>query len=169
MMVDQLTTRIASEQDIESIRMIYNQGIEDRIATLETEQKESPYMINWFEQHKGRYKVLVAEQNGEVIGWASLNQYSNRCAYNGVADLSVYIRRDFRGKGIGTKLLQDIESLAIQHQFNKIILFTFSFNALGQGLYRKSGYREVGVLEKQGQMDGKFIDVMIMEKILIDE
>ena len=126
-MVDQLTTRIASEQDIESIRMIYNQGIEDRIATLETEQKESPYMINWFEQHKGRYKVLAAEQNGEVIGWASLNQYSNRCAYNGVADLSVYIRRDFRGKGIGTKLLQDIESLAIQHQFNKIILFTFSY------------------------------------------
>ena len=168
-MDSQLTTRVASEQDIESIRMIYNQGIEDRIATLETEHKDLTFMKNWFKQHQGRYKVLVAEHNGKVVGWASLNQYSLRCAYNGVADLSVYIRRDYRGKGIGTKLLQDIEELAILHQFNKIILFTFSFNELGQRLYRRSGFREVGVLEKQGQMDGKFIDVMIMEKLLIDE
>ena len=168
-MNSQLTTRIAMEKDIGSIRMIYNQGIEDRIATLETEPKDEIFMKNWFEEHQGRYSVLVAEQNEEVIGWASLNPYSNRCAYNGVADLSVYIRRDYRGKGIGTRLLQDIEALAIQQQFNKIILFTFSFNTSGQGLYKKCGYRKVGVLERQGYMDGKFIDVMIMEKILIDK
>ena len=168
-MINQMITRMASEQDIDSICLIYNQGIEDRIATLETEQKDLTYMKNWLEQHQGRYKVLVAECNGVVIGWASLNQYSNRCAYNGVADLSIYIRRDYRGKGIGTVMLEDLEALAVYQGFNKIILFTFSFNRLGQGLYKKSGYREVGVLEKQGQMDGKYIDVMIMEKLIINE
>ncbi|MCY9141965.1 GNAT family N-acetyltransferase, partial [Peribacillus frigoritolerans] len=81
---------------MDSIKDIYNQGIEDRIATLETELKDQDYMEEWFTKHSGRYKVIVAEQEGEIVGWASLNQYNNRSAYNGVADLSVYISRDHR-------------------------------------------------------------------------
>ena len=69
-----------------------------------------------------------------------------------------------RGKGIGKRLLQKIEEVAIQNDFYKIVLFTFPFNVLGQGLYRSMGYREVGVFEKQGKLDGVFVDVMAMEK-----
>lgn len=90
-------------------------------------------------------------------------------AYAGVADLSIYIRRDYRGKGVGSQLLKEIECTASLNQFNKIVLFTFPFNQLGQGLYRKNGYREVGVFKNQGKLDGRFVDVMIMEKILFPE
>ncbi|MCK2002686.1 arsinothricin resistance N-acetyltransferase ArsN1 [[Brevibacterium] frigoritolerans] len=161
-----MVIRVAMETDIDSIKEIYNQGIEDRVATLETELKDQAFMEEWFAKHIGRFKVIVAEQEGEIVGWASLNQYNNRSAYNGVADLSVYISRDNRGKGIGGLLLQSIEKLAKENDFNKIVLFTFPFNQIGQGLYKKRGYREVGVFKNQGILDGEFVDVMAMEKLL---
>ncbi|UPM56133.1 arsinothricin resistance N-acetyltransferase ArsN1 family A [Gottfriedia acidiceleris] len=158
--------RLANENDLESIQRIYNQGIEDRIATLETEPKDLMYMKEWYGNHQGRFKVIVVENEEAVIGWASLNQYNGRCAYNGVADLSIYISRDYRGKGVGSLLLESLEQLAKENDFHKIVLFTFSFNGLGQGLYRKKGYREVGVFKNQGILDGEFVDVMAMEKII---
>jgi L-amino acid N-acyltransferase YncA len=158
--------REAKIEDLESIRIIYNHGIEDRIATLEMETKDQSYMLEWFEKHQGRYKVLVAEHEGEILGWGSLNQYNNRCAYDGVADLSLYIGREYRGKGVGGRLLSSLEDMAKENHFHKIILFTFPFNQLGQGLYRKKGYREVGVFQNQGILDGEFVDVMAMEKLL---
>ncbi|MEH7342652.1 arsinothricin resistance N-acetyltransferase ArsN1 family A [Bacillus sp. JJ1532] len=159
--------RKAYLNDIESILNIYNQGIEDKIATLETETKDLQYMKVWFEQHRGRYKVIVAEQEGQIVGWSSLNQYNSRCAYAGVADLSVYIAREYRGKGIGSLLLAAIENIAIENYFHKIVLFTFPFNKLGQGLYQKKGYREVGTFKNQGILDGKYVDVMAMEKLFV--
>ncbi|WP_458353229.1 arsinothricin resistance N-acetyltransferase ArsN1 family A [Peribacillus frigoritolerans] len=158
--------REALETDMGSVKEIYNQGIEDRIATLETELKNQAYMEEWFSKHSGRYEVIVAELEGEIVGWASLNQYNDRSAYNGVADLSVYISRGHRGKGIGGLLLQSIENHAKENDFNKIVLFTFPFNQSGQGLYRKQGFREVGVFKNQGIMDGEYVDVMAMEKLL---
>ncbi|WP_415858086.1 arsinothricin resistance N-acetyltransferase ArsN1 family A [Brevibacillus parabrevis] len=162
-----LFVRKASDVDLESILAIYNQGIVDRIATLESEVKDYNYIRKWFDEHQGRYTVLVAEVDNTIIGWASLNRYSNRCAYDGVADLSIYIERDYRGKGVGKVLLRKLEETARSHQFYKIVLFTFPFNGLGQGLYKKCGYREVGVFHNQGILDGNFVDVMAMEKILI--
>jgi L-amino acid N-acyltransferase YncA len=124
------------------------------------------FIRSWFEEHQGRYSVLVAEIDSQIVGWASLNRYSHRCAYNGVADLSVYVDRSFRGKGIGTVLLKELEKEAKTNGFHKMVLFTFLFNKLGQRLYRKKGFREVGVFEKQGRLDGRFVDVMAMEKLL---
>ncbi|MET3293989.1 UNVERIFIED_ORG: L-amino acid N-acyltransferase YncA [Bacillus proteolyticus] len=156
--------RNARTQDIEQITAIYNQGIQDRIATLEENEKTTADMEEWFVNRGERYAVLVAEMEGQIVGWVFLNPYSHRCAYNGVADLSIYIDREQRGKGIGKRLLQKIEEVAIQNDFYKIVLFTFPFNVLGQGLYRSMGYREVGVFKNQGKLDGKFVDVMVMEK-----
>ncbi|MBE7680100.1 arsinothricin resistance N-acetyltransferase ArsN1 family A [Paenibacillus sp. P13VS] len=158
--------RQAKMNDLPRILSIYNQGIEDRIATLETQTKDMLYIQKWFNEHQGRHVVLVAEVSDQVIGWASLNPYSHRCAYSGVADLSIYIHREYRGKGIGNTLLLELENEARKHNFHKIVLFTFPFNKAGQGLYQKSGYRTVGVFEQQGMMDGKLIDVMIMEKLI---
>jgi len=158
--------REAKEHDIPRIRDIYNQGIEDRIATLEEQPKTMEEMNQWFYQRSPRYTVLVAELDGEVQGWASLNPYSHRCAYAGVADVAVYIDRNWRGKGLGSKLLQALEETARENRFHKLVLFTFPFNQLGQGLYRKVGFREVGIFKKQGILDGNFVDVMAMEKLL---
>lgn len=158
--------RTASPNDIEEILLIYNEGIIDRIATLETITKDKPFMVDWFNKHTDRYKVIVADLDGEVVGWASLNQYNSRQAYDGVADLSVYIKREFRGKGFGGKIMSSIEGLAKENDFHKIVLFTFPFNGLGQSLYKKQGFHEVGVFHNQGKLDGEFVDVMAMEKLL---
>ncbi|MCJ8007161.1 arsinothricin resistance N-acetyltransferase ArsN1 family A [Lederbergia wuyishanensis] len=165
-MIREAIVRGARETDLESIMEIYNQGIEDRIATLETEAKDISYMAEWFKQHQNRYSVVVAEEGNKIIGWASLNPYNSRCAYDGVADISVYISRKSRGKGVGGKLLSTIEITAKENNFYKLVLFTFPFNRLGQGLYKKMGFREVGIFENQGILDGEFVDVMAMEKVL---
>jgi phosphinothricin acetyltransferase len=164
----ELRVRNATAADLDAIAHIYNEGIEDRIATLDEDAKTADDIAAWWEAHQGRYAVLVAENAaGDVIGWASLNPYSHRCAYDGVADLSIYIERGVRGTGVGSLLLCALEKTAKANDFHKIVLFTFTFNAGGQGLYRKLGYREVGTFHEMGKLDGRFVDVMAMEKILV--
>ncbi|MEK4436157.1 arsinothricin resistance N-acetyltransferase ArsN1 family A [Paenibacillus sp. FSL K6-2862] len=157
--------RQATEVDLGSILTIYNQGIEDRIATLETDIKDEAYMSDWFNKHQGRYSVLIAEQSDQVVGWASINLYNPRSANDGVGDISIYIHRDYRGKGIGKQLLQKLEEIGKQNNFYKFVLFTFPFNTLGQRLYHRAGYREVGIFRSQGVLEGNFVDVMAMEKL----
>jgi L-amino acid N-acyltransferase YncA len=162
-----LHVRSATAGDLDAVRRIYNEGIADRVATLDEEPKDAADIEAWWSAHQGRYAVLVAQDaGGEIAGWASLNPYSHRCAYRGVADLSVYVARAARGTGVGSLLLPALEKTAKDNEFHKIVLFTFPFNANGQGLYRKLGYREVGVFREQGRLDGAFVDVMAMEKIL---
>ncbi len=159
--------RLAQKKDLPSILDIYNQGIQDHIATLEEDVKSLEYMRQWFEDRAVRHAVVVAElPSAQIAGWASLNPFSQRLAYAGVADLSIYIRRDLRGHGIGSVLLTHLEDIARNYNFHKIVLMTFPFNQQGQGLYRKLGYRCVGIFKNQGKLDGRFIDVMAMEKLL---
>ncbi|MBA2873171.1 phosphinothricin acetyltransferase [Anoxybacillus calidus] len=157
--------RQAREDDLLEILDIYNQGIEDRIATLEQDLKSIDYIKNWYRHRPDRYTVLVIGDE-KIRGWASLNPYSHRCAYDGVADISIYIERSWRGKGLGSVLLSALEEKAKENGFYKLVLFTFPFNQIGQNLYRKMGFREVGIFKNQGILDGKFVDVMAMEKLL---
>lgn len=120
--MEELRIRLATLHDIEDVLSIYNEGIEDRVATLETETKDLTYMLNWFQNHQNRYPVIVAERLGEITGWASLNKYNTRKAYDGVADLSVYIKRTLRGKGIGGKLLS-----VLKHMQKKMIFIKLFF------------------------------------------
>jgi L-amino acid N-acyltransferase YncA len=162
-----LRVRAAAAIDRESVRRIYNEGIADRIATLDEDLKSEADIDAWFDVHTDRYAVLVAEDDvGSVRGWASLNPYSHRCAYRGVADLSIYVSRDARGYGIGSLLLAAIEAEARANAFHKVVLFMLAFNEPAQRLYRKSGYREVGTFREQGRLDGSLVDIVAMEKIL---
>jgi phosphinothricin acetyltransferase len=161
-----LAVRPAGAADLPAIQRIYNQGIEDRIATLDSEPKNMQMMREWWTVHQHRYAVLVAHADGEVVGWVSLNPYSSRAAYHGVAELSLYIDRQWRNHGVGHLLLTYLETVAVAFAFYKIVLFTFPHNIGGQHLYRKMGYREVGIFYQQGLLDGHFVDIMAMEKFL---
>jgi L-amino acid N-acyltransferase YncA len=165
-MPDSLTIRAANDSDLAAIRAIYNEGIEDRIATLETEARTVEDIADWWRQRDSRYTVLVATENGEVVGWASLNRFSHRCAHAAIADLSVYIARAYRGRGIGLSLLTSLEPLAREAGFHKIVLHALDANDHGKRLYRKCGYAEVGVFKEHGQLDGNYVDVVTMEKLL---
>lgn len=123
-------------------------------------------MDDWWSQHRDRYGVLVATESAQVIGWAALNPFSHRCAHTDVADLSVYVARSHRGRGIGYGLLARLTQLAKEHGFHKIVLHALNGNEHGKALYRKAGFVEVGVFREHGQLDGRFVDIVAMELLL---
>lgn len=165
-MSDAAVVRRASDADVEALRRIYNQGIEDRIATLDVDPKTREGIAEWWEQHTGRFAVLVAVVKEHVVGWASLNRFSHRCAHADIADLSVYVARDFRGKGIGSNLLHALIQEATECGFHKVVLHALNLNEHGKRLYRKVGFVEVGVFKRHGRIDDRFVDVVAMELLL---
>jgi phosphinothricin acetyltransferase len=159
-------TRIATAADLPAIQAIYNQGIADRRATLDSDPKSDADIREWYARHDARYVVIVAEREGRIAGWACLSPYSHRCAYDGVAELSVYVERGARGSGVGSELLEAIEDHARRGDFHKIVLFALAINDAGERLYAKMGYRDVGVFREQGRLDGRYVDVVAKEKIV---
>ena len=158
--------RDATAADVPSICSIHNQGIEDRVATLDVDPHTLDEQIEWFRRHGARHPVIVAESAGDIIGWASLNRFSARSAYRFVADLSVYAERQWRGKGVGTLLLREIEARAHTLGYHKIVLAAFPFNQAGMRLYERFGFRTVGTYHEQGLIDGRWADTIVMEKVL---
>jgi phosphinothricin acetyltransferase len=146
--------------------MIHNQGIEDRLATLDVDPHTLDDQMAWFCSHGPRHPVVVAEAGAEVIGWTSLNQFSARPAYRFVADLSVYVERQWRGRGVGTVLLAELEARARLLGYHKMVLAAFPFNQAGMRLYEHFGFRTVGIYREQGLIDGRWVDTIIMEKLL---
>jgi L-amino acid N-acyltransferase YncA len=165
MVVRHYSTRPARADDADTICGIYNEGIEDR-ATLETEARTPEERRSWLAARDARHPVVVVESDGVVIGWASLNVFNARDAYRHVADVSVYVARASRGKGAGTALLGRLVELAREIGFHKLVLAGFPWNAASVALYRKIGFREVGVYREQGLMDGRWVDVVLMERLL---
>jgi phosphinothricin acetyltransferase len=161
-----LNVRSAIEPDLDAIAAIYNQGIEDRIATLETEPKSRDEMEAWWSEHGDAYAVLVAAERESVIGWAALNRFSARCAHAEIADVSVYVERRFRGGGVGFALLSELMRLAQEKGFRKLVLHALNGNARGKRLYLRAGFREVGVFREHGRIDDRYVDVVAMERLL---
>ena len=160
-------TREATLEDVYRITEIYNQGIEDRVATLETRLRDPKEMEAWLLNRSEDHKVLViADEANQALGWASLNVFNTRCCYSGVVDISIYIKRSMRGKGLGKILLQSLIETAKTQGFHKLVLSTFGFNEGGRKLYQALGFREVGTYIQQGMLDGKWVDVTLMEKLL---
>jgi phosphinothricin acetyltransferase len=156
----------ATLDDAAAICTIYNQGIEDRIATLETELRTPEERRQWMGGRAARHPVVVAATGGQVVGWGSLNAFNPRPAYDNVVDLSVYVERGWRGRGVGRALLQHLLPLARTLGYHKMVLATFPYNEAGVALYRKMGFSPVGVYHEQGRLDGRWVDVLIMERLL---
>jgi phosphinothricin acetyltransferase len=158
--------RPAESGDVAAITRVYNEGVVDRIATLETEERTEAERATWLAGRGPRHPVLVAERAGAVIGWASLNPFNPRPAYDHVADLSVYVGREARGGGVGSALLAALVAEGQRLGYHKLVLAAFPTNAAGLRLYRRFGFREVGVFREQGLLDGRWVDVVVMERLL---
>jgi len=159
------SVRPARAEDADAICAIYNEGIADR-ATLETELRTPDERRRWLAARDARHPVIVVALDGVVIGWASLNVFNPREAYRHVADVSVYVARTSRGKGVGTALLERLVELGRASEFHKLVLAGFPENAASVALYRRLGFREVGVYREQGLLDGRWVDVVLMERLL---
>ncbi|HEY7414340.1 MAG TPA: arsinothricin resistance N-acetyltransferase ArsN1 family A [Ktedonobacteraceae bacterium] len=159
--------REATCEDAAAIAHIYNQGIEDRSATLETQLRTAEERAEWLTVRGSRHPVLVAvNSSGTVVGWGSLNPFNPRPAYDHVVDFSVYVAREQRGRGIGDALLGMLEARARALGYHKMVLAAFLTNAPGMRLYERHGFQTVGIYHEQGMLDDQWVDVIIMEKIL---
>jgi phosphinothricin acetyltransferase len=161
-----MTIRPASPADAPAVAAIYNQGIEDRLATLETDLRSPDERRDWLAARGPRHPVVVLEADGQVVGWASLNSFNPRPAYDHVADISVYVERAWRGRGVGRRLLAHLTDLARGIGYHKMVLAAFPFNDAGMALYRRMGFAPVGIYREQGRLDGRWVDVIVMERLL---
>lgn len=163
-----IVVRDALPGDAFALALIYNQGIVDRLATLETEERTAEERLAWLEARGPRHPVIVADANGSLVGFGSLNAFNPRKAYDHVADFSLYVERAWRGKGVGRILLEALIDRAGRIGYHKMVLSAFPFNPAGMALYRKLGFRIVGVYQEQGLLDSRWVDTIIMEKILAE-
>ena len=161
--------RTAAFDDAAAIAEVYNQGIEDRVATFETEPRSAEDQRAWLQAIADRYPAVVAQINDEIIGWAGAGPYRDRECYRGIGEFSMYVRRDWRRRGVGDLLLAGLISEAERLGLWKLLSRIFPFNEASRALCRKHGFREVGVYEKHARLDGYWLDVVIVERLIEPE
>lgn len=160
-----ITIRRASHADAAAIAAIYNQGIEDRGATFETAPRTAAEILVKLADDE-RFPNLVAEDQGQVLGWAGLSSYRPRLCYAGIAEFSIYLERGARGRGIGRQLLTSLIEVAAECGYWKLVSRIFPFNTASRALCGACGFREVGVYEKHARLDGEWRDVVVVERLI---
>jgi L-amino acid N-acyltransferase YncA len=164
--VGQAAVRLARVADAAAVAEIYNQGITDRGATFETDPRTPEDLARRIEADPPRIPVLVAEEAGRVLGWASVGSYRDRRCYAGVGEFSVYVHRDARGQGVGRLLLARLLEEARGRGYWKLLSRVFPSNTASLGLCRSLGFRVVGTYERHGCLDGRWLDVVIVERLI---
>ena len=158
-----MKVRSATREDAAAIALIYNQGIEDRTATFETDARSEEDVQSWFDAH---HPIVVVEDNDEIIAFGSTYAYSSRPCYAGIAECSVYVRRDRRGRGAGRLAMEALLRVAETAGFWKLTSRVFVENEPSRKLIRSLGFREVGVHEKHAKLDGVWRDVIVVERLI---
>lgn len=158
-----MRVRLATVADAGAIAAIYNEGIEDRVATFETRLRTAADVESWFD---GRHPIVVADDADAVVGFASTSTYRPRDAYAGVAEFGVYVARSSRGRAIGRQLMAVLAREATAGGFWKLVSRVFVENTASRKLLTSVGFREVGVYQRHGKLDGAWRDVVIVEILL---
>jgi phosphinothricin acetyltransferase len=163
---DGTTTRLARDDDAGAIARIYSQGIEERIATFETEPRTAADILATLAERGERYPTVVAERDGQVVAWAAASQYRTRECYAGVAEYSVYTAREARGTGAGLAVLRALLVASEERGLWKLVSRIFPENTPSLALARKVGFTEVGIYRRHGKLEGAWKDCVIVEKLL---
>jgi L-amino acid N-acyltransferase YncA len=160
-----ITVRDATPADAPAIAAIYNEGIEERTSTFETTLRTPSDIRDWLAAGE-RLPVLVAAEDGVVRGWARIARYSERPAYAGVGEVSVYVERTSRGRGLGRRLLESLGVRAAEFDYWKLTGKLFADNTASAALVRRCGWREVGRHLRHGRLDGIWRDIIVVERLL---
>jgi phosphinothricin acetyltransferase len=157
------TARSASPDDAESIARIYNDGIRDRVGTFETRERTASDVHGWFD---GVHPIIVVEDGGAIVAFASTSSYRSRECYAGIAEFSVYVDRGQRGKGAGRVAMEALIGAAREAGLWKLVSRVFLENTASRALLARVGFREVGVYEKHARLDGLWRNVVIVERLI---
>ena len=157
--------RKAALSDAQAIADIYNEAIENTVATIDTETKTVDNRKEWLNQHSEKYPVLVAEVDGKVVGFASMTRWSDRAAYDDTAEISIYISPSYHNQGIGKQLMEAIITAGKVGGLHCILSRITQGNDKSIYLHQQFGFRTVGVLQEVGQKFGRVLDVTMMQLV----
>ncbi len=162
------TVRAAEDGDLSAIADIYNDAVLNSIATFDTELARLDEYDGWLDERRHPYAVLVAEREGEVVGWAALKAFASKPSYRFTAENTVYVRADMRGKGVGKALLARLLEVAAENGFRTVIARIAAPNPASVRLHRRLGFRRVGVEREVGHKFGRWLDVVVMQRMLAE-
>ena len=162
----QFVVRLAKPDDADAIASIYNQGINERTATFETEPRTAAQVRQGLTEKASAFPTVVVEKDGAVIGWAAAGAYRGRPCYHGVAEHSVYVDQASRNAGAGRAALQRLMLAYEQLGFWKLVSRIFPENTASLALHDALGFRVVGVYHRHAMLHGEWKDCVIVEKLL---
>ena len=158
--------RLATIDDAEATRAIYNLEVTESTVTFDlvprTLEQQQAYLV----ARSGAHAVLVAENDGDIVGFASFSPYRDRPAYSTTVEDSVYVRRDQQGKGVGKLLLGELVALARSHGFHAIMARIVGGHDASISLHRALGFEFVGTEREVGRKFGRWLDVDVMQLLL---
>ncbi|MCF8253437.1 MAG: GNAT family N-acetyltransferase [Bacteroidia bacterium] len=164
--ISELQIRNAGLSDVAAITDIYNEAITNGVATFDTEIKSIEDRIVWLNQHGKKHPVLVACFEGKVVAWASLSKWSDRAAYDGTAEVSIYVHQEFRDMGVGSILFAELVSLSESLGLHYLLSRITQGNETSINLHIRNGFSLVGVMHEVGHKFCSYLDVTLMEKVL---
>ena len=161
-----MEVRLARLSDAEAIREIYNLEVTTSMVTFDLVPRSPEEQRTWLAARSGAHAVVVAEDDGGVLGFASLSPYRDRPAYSTTVEDSVYVRRDAQGRGVGNVLLGELVALAATHGFHAMMARIVAGHEASIALHRRHGFGVVGTEREVGRKFGRWLDVVLMQRLL---
>ena len=161
-----VSVRLAEPGDAEAIRSIYNLEVTESTVTFDLVPRTLADQLAWLADHDGVHPAIVAELDGDVVGFGSLAPYRSRPAYATTVEDSVYVRRESRGVGCGRAILSELVRLATVHGFHAMMARIVGGHEASIGLHRSCGFELVGVEREVGRKFGRWLDVVLMQRLL---
>jgi phosphinothricin acetyltransferase len=161
-----LAVRLARPTDAEAIRAIYNTEVTGSTVTFDLVPRTSADQQAWMAEHDGVHPAVVAEVDGDVVGFGSLGPYRSRPAYSTTVEDSVYVRADSRGTGCGRAILGELVRLGTVHGFHAVMARIVGGHQASIGLHQACGFELVGIEREVGRKFGQWLDVVLMQRLL---
>jgi L-amino acid N-acyltransferase len=162
-----MRTRLAEPRDAEATREIYNLEVVEATVTFDLVPRSAAEQRAWIAEHSGGHPAIVAvDDDDHVCGFASLSPFRPRPAYAPTVEDSVYVHRERRGHGIGELLLRDLLARAADNGFHSVMARIVGGHDTSIALHQKCGFEQVGIEREVGRKFGKWLDVVLMQKML---
>jgi phosphinothricin acetyltransferase len=162
-----LEVRRATDDDAEAIRAIYNPEVLESTVTFDLVPRTLEDQLAWLHQRSGAHAVLVAvDEAGDLAGFGSLSSYKERAAYSTTVEDSVYVARGRQGQGVGKLLLTELVATATAHGFHAVLARIVGGHDASIRLHAALGFEIVGTEREVGRKFGRWLDVVVMQKLL---
>lgn len=161
-----MDVRLATAADAEGIRSIYNREVLEGTSTFDLRPRTSSQQLEWLTDRPGAHAVVVAVEGAAVLGFGSLSAYRDRPAYRTTVEDSVYVALTEQGRGVGRAVLDHLLATATDHGFHAVVARITGHNEASVALHDRCGFATVGVEREVGRKFSRWLDVVVMQRLL---